>query len=108
MHWIVLIGSGLFEAAWAASLDRLGNRFSWIDLVTFAATVTISMGGLMWAMREIPVGTGYAVWAGTGAVATIAWSVYSGSETLTPVKVILLTTLVASIVGLRLIEGGPA
>lgn len=32
------------------------------------------MGGLMWSMRDIPMGTAYAAWAATGAVTTVAWA----------------------------------
>lgn len=104
MPWLVLIISGLFEAVWAGALDKMDGQFRTLPFLVFLASLTVSMGGLAWALKEIPLGTGYAVWVGTGALATIAWAVFTGAETMSVVKALLLATLVGSIIGLRLIE----
>ena len=66
MAWFILIFSGAVEAVWAAALDKsAGFTRLWPSLV-FLVACAISMGGLAWAMRSIPVGTAYAVWAGVG------------------------------------------
>ena len=63
MAWFILIFSGAFEAVWAAALDKsAGFTRLWPSLI-FLVACAISMGGLAWAMRSIPVGTAYAVWA---------------------------------------------
>ena len=67
MAWFILIFSGAFEAVWAAALDKsAGFTRLWPSFI-FLVACAISMGGLAWAMRSIPVGTAYAVWAGVGA-----------------------------------------
>ena len=64
MAWFILIFSGAVEAVWAAALDKsAGFTRLWPSLI-FLVACAISMGGLAWAMRSIPVGTAYAVWAG--------------------------------------------
>jgi quaternary ammonium compound-resistance protein SugE len=70
MAWIVLVVSGLLETAWAIALDRSAGFSRPVPSVVFAVTLVLSMVGLAYALREIPVGTGYAVWVGIGAVGT--------------------------------------
>lgn len=59
-------------------------------------------GGLAYALREIPVGTGYAVWTAIGAATTIVWAMATGAEPVTVVRVLLLTGIMACVVGLKL------
>ncbi len=70
MAWLALVVSGLLETAWAISLDRSAGFSRPVPTVVFAVTLVLSMAGLAYALREIPVGTGYAVWVGIGAVGT--------------------------------------
>ncbi len=68
MTWVLLFVAGLFETAWALALKE-SNGFSKLGpTVLFVITMVISMVLLALALRSLPVGTGYAVWTGTGAV----------------------------------------
>ena len=62
MSWIVLAVSGVLEAVWATALGRSEGFTKLWPSVVFAVALVASMGGLAWAMREIPTGTAYAVW----------------------------------------------
>ena len=66
------------------------------------------MGGLGWALRSIPVGTGYAVWVSVGMVTTLVWSVCSGAESLSPAKIVCVTLIIAGAVGLKLLSAPTA
>ena len=70
MAWLYLIIAGLFEVAWAIGL-KYTDGFSrvWPSVLTILAMI-ISFGFLAQALKTIPVGTGYAVWTGIGAVGT--------------------------------------
>ena len=71
MSWIILVIAGLFEIGWAIGLKYTqGFTRLWPALGTVGAMV-ISVGLLGVAMRELPVGTAYAVWTGIGAVGTV-------------------------------------
>ncbi|GAA3282401.1 quaternary ammonium compound efflux SMR transporter SugE [Dactylosporangium vinaceum] len=70
MPWIVLVISGLFESVWAIALSRSAGFTRPVPTATFAVALALSMGGLGYALRSIPVGTGYAVWVGIGAAGT--------------------------------------
>ena len=104
MAWFVLIFSGAFEAVWAAALDK-SEGFSrlWPSVIFFVACA-ISMGGLGWAMKSIPVGTAYAVWAGVGAVVTVIYSFAAGHEVATVWKVLFLAMIIGGIVGLKVVH----
>jgi quaternary ammonium compound-resistance protein SugE len=102
MAWIVLIVSGSLEAVWATALDRsAGFSRLWPSLV-FAVALLGSMGGLAYALKDIPVGTGYAVWVGIGAALTVAYAMVTGGETVSSVKIVLLVGLIACVLGLKL------
>ena len=52
--------------------------------------------------KGIPVGTAYAVWTGIGAVGTITLSVALGNETLTMMKTLFVSMIIAGIIGLQI------
>lgn len=104
MSWIVLIIAGVLEAVWATALGRSEGFTKLWPSVVFAAALVASMGGLAFALREIPTGTGYAVWVGIGAALTVVWAMVTGAESVSLVKVLLVLGLVACIVGLKLVS----
>ncbi|WP_121252102.1 DMT family transporter [Nocardioides ferulae] len=102
MAWLVLVVSGVLESVWAVALGRSEGFSKLAPSVLFAVALTLSMGGLAYAMRAIPTGTAYAVWVGIGASLTVAWGMATGTEPVSMVRVLLLTGLVACIIGLKL------
>lgn len=102
MAWVVLVVSGVLEAVWAVALGKSEGFSRLVPSVVFGIGIVLSMGGLAYAMRTLPVGTAYAVWVGVGASLTVAYGMASGAETVTAVKVLLLIGLVGCIIGLKL------
>ena len=105
MSWIVLVISGLFEAVWATALSRSEGFAKLTPSLVFGAALIVSMGGLAWALRDIPVGTGYAVWVGIGAATTALWAMATGAEPVSIVRVVLLIGIIACVAGLKLTSG---
>lgn len=70
--WIILIVFGLFEAVWVTAMSR-SEGFTRLPSFVFAVSCLISMGGLAIALKDIPVGTRYAVRTAVGAATTVAW-----------------------------------
>jgi quaternary ammonium compound-resistance protein SugE len=104
MSWLVLVLSGVLEAVWATALGR-SEGFSRLNpSLLFAGALVLSMLGLAYAMRELPVGTAYAVWVGIGAVLTVAIAIVTGEEAVSPVKVLLLAGIVGCVLGLKLLH----
>jgi quaternary ammonium compound-resistance protein SugE len=101
MAWIVLVVSGLLETAWAIALDRSAGFSRPVPSVVFAVTLVLSMAGLAYALREIPVGTGYAVWVGIGAVGTALVGMLALNEPANLPRIACLLLVVAGVVGLK-------
>ena len=70
MAWVVLVVSGVLETVWAAALAASEGLTRLRPSVLFLVALVLSMGGLGYALRGIPIGTGYAVWVGIGAIGT--------------------------------------
>ncbi len=104
MAWIVLVLSGVLEAVWATALGRSEGFTRLWPTVVFGVTVVASMAGLAYAMRTLPVGTSYAVWVGIGAALTVGYAMLTGTESATFVKLLLITGIVACVVGLKLVH----
>ena len=102
MSGLVLVLSGVLEAVWAVALGRSEGFSRLVPSVVFLAAMVVSMGGLAYAMRTLPIGTAYAVWVGVGASLTVAFGMVTGAESVSLVKVLLLLGLVGCIVGLKL------
>ncbi|MBC9227067.1 QacE family quaternary ammonium compound efflux SMR transporter [Aeromicrobium sp. 636] len=104
MSWIVLVVSGLFEAVWATALGRSEGFTKLGPSLVFAGAVVVSMGGLAWAMRDLPTGTAYAVWVAIGAAGTVTYAMLTGSEPASVAKIALLLGLVGCVVGLKMLD----
>ena len=103
MSWIVLIVSGLFEAVWATALGKSEGLHRFGPTVVFFAALAASMGGLAFAMRDLPTGTSYAIWVGIGATATVIYSMATGMEAVSIAKICCIVAIVAGVVGLKLV-----
>lgn len=105
MNWLILIVAGLCEMSFTFCLGKMneatGHAFTgWLaGLIVF---YILSMVLLAQAVKTIPVGTAYAVWTGIGAVGAVVLGIVFFHEPVTFWRVFFLTTLIASIVGLKL------
>ncbi len=102
MSWLVLLVSGGLEAVWATALGRSDGFSKPAPTAVFAVALILSMGGLAYAMRDLPTGTAYAVWVAVGAVGTVAFAMATGAETVSLVKILCIGAIVAGVVGLKL------
>jgi quaternary ammonium compound-resistance protein SugE len=104
MAWVLVIGAGLMEIAFAVSLKQ-AHGFSrlWPTLATFA-TGGASFFTLALALRSLPVGTAYAVWTGIGAAGTVAVGIVLLDESASFGRLLAITLIVTGIVGLKLYE----
>lgn len=102
MAWFVLVLSGVLEAVWATALDKSDGFSRLGPSVVFVVALVASMAGLAYAMRELPVGSAYAVWVGIGAVLTAAFAMATGEEPTSVLKVVFLAMIVGGVIGLKL------
>jgi quaternary ammonium compound-resistance protein SugE len=104
VSWFVLVLSGVLEAVWATALSRSEGFSRLFPSVVFAVSLVASMGGLAYAMRDLPVGTAYAVWVGIGAALTAGYAMVTGAEAASVAKVLLLAGIVGCVIGLKLLH----
>ena len=102
MAWLVLVLSGVLESVWAIALGRSQGFSRLTPSVVFGVALVLSMVGLGYSLRSIPIGTGYAVWVGIGAVGTaVAGMVFLG-ESSGVLRILSLLLVVAGVIGLKL------
>lgn len=101
MAWLVLIVSGMFETVWAVALAETKGFTRLMPSLVFGAALVVSMGGLAYALKSIPVGTGYAVWVAVGAVGTAVYGMVALGEPATVVRMLCLLFIVVGVVGLK-------
>lgn len=104
MSWLVLVLSGVLEAVWATALGRSEGFTRLAPSLAFAVSLVLSMAGLAYAMRELPVGTSYAVWVGIGASLTVAYAMATGTEPASLAKVLLVAGIIICVAGLKYIH----
>jgi quaternary ammonium compound-resistance protein SugE len=102
MAWFVLILSGVLEAVWATALGKSEGFTKLAPTLVFIGALTLSMVGLGYAMRTLPVGTSYAIWVGIGAALTVTYAMLTGGETASLVKVLCIVAIIGGVVGLKL------
>lgn len=106
MAWVILLASAVCEAVWATALGNSNGFTEPVATVVFAVGLLLSMAGLGRAMRDIPIGTAYAVWVGAGAALTVTWAIATGAEAFSIGKVVFIAGIVAAVVGLKLVPAG--
>lgn len=101
MAWIYLVVAGLFEIGWAIGLKYTDGftRFVPSALTIGAMIVSVLLLGL--ALRELPVGTGYAVWTGIGTVGTAILGIVLFAEPATAMRLGCIALIVVGIAGLK-------
>lgn len=102
MSWLVLVVSGVFEAVWATALGRAEGFTKPGPTGLFLVALAISMAGLAYAMRDLPVGTAYAVWVGIGASLTVVYAMLTGGQPVSVLRVFFLLMIVGGVIGLKL------
>ncbi|WP_029000132.1 quaternary ammonium compound efflux SMR transporter SugE [Azohydromonas australica] len=103
MAWWLIVVAGLFEVGWAIGLKYTeGFTRLWPTLGTVGSMV-VSVVLLGLAMKQLPIGTAYAVWTGIGAVGTAVLGIVLFGESAAIGRLVCLTLISAGIVGLKFV-----
>ncbi|MDM3888268.1 quaternary ammonium compound efflux SMR transporter SugE [Pseudomonas sp. BCRC 81390] len=101
MSWIILFFAGLFEVGWAVGLKYTDGFSKPLPTVLTVAAMAISLGLLGLAMKELPLGTAYAIWTGVGAVGTVIAGILLFGESVALVRLVSVALIVTGLVGLK-------
>ncbi|REF26115.1 quaternary ammonium compound-resistance protein SugE [Xenorhabdus cabanillasii] len=101
MSWLILLIAGLLEVVWAVGL-KYTQGFSRLvpSLITISA-MSVSIGLLAYAMKNLPAGTAYAVWTGIGAVGTAIFGIIVLGESANFARILSLGLIIVGIIGLK-------
>ncbi len=102
MAWFYLAIAGLLEVGWAIGLKYTEGFSRLVPSALTIAAMVASVFLLGLALRELPVGTGDAVWTGIGAVGTAILRNVLFAEPATALRLGSIALIVGGIVGLKL------
>lgn len=105
MAWVYLVLAGVLEVVWAVGL-KYSEGFSkfWPSVLTIVATVA-SFWLLALSLKQLPLGTAYAIWVGIGVVGTAIFGMLIFKEPATVMRLLCIGLIMAGIVGLKLTSG---
>ena len=103
MSWVYLFFAGLLEVGWAIGLKYTEGFTRPLPTVLTIVCMVASVALLGIALRELPVGTGYAVWTGIGTVGTALLGMYLFGDPATVLRLGCIGLIVAGIVGLKVL-----
>lgn len=104
--WLILALAGCMEVAFTFCLDKTktatGHELAgwWAG---FLAALALSMFLMAKASEKLPIGTVYPVWTGIGAVGAVLVGIFFFNEPATFWRVFFITTLILSIIGLKIL-----
>ena len=105
MAWVYLVVAGLLEVVWAVGLKYSEGFTRLVPSVVTAVAAAASFWLLAIALKHIPLGTGYVIWVGIGAVGTALVGMWLFQEPATAARLVCIGLIVAGIIGLKLTSG---
>ncbi|HDX8340868.1 TPA: quaternary ammonium compound efflux SMR transporter SugE [Aeromonas dhakensis] len=103
MSWLLLLLAGLFEVAWAIGLKYTDGFSRPLPTLLTLSAMGVSVLLLAMAVKQLPLGTAYAVWTGIGAVGTVLMGIWLFNEPATLARVLCLLLITGGILGLKFI-----
>ncbi|OJX51600.1 quaternary ammonium compound efflux SMR transporter SugE [Devosia sp. 66-22] len=101
MAWVYLVTAGLLEVGWAIGLKYTEGFTRLVPSVLTVGSMVLSVALLGLALRDLPVGTAYAIWTGIGAVGVAALGIMLFQEPATAIRLASIALIVVGIVGLK-------
>ena len=102
MSWIILFFAGLFEVGWAVGLKYTDGFSRPLPTALTVGAMIISLGLLGLAMKDLPLGTAYAIWTGVGAVGTVIAGIILFGESMALFRLASVALIIAGLVGLKI------
>lgn len=102
MSWIILFFAGLFEVAWAVGLKFTDGFSRPIPSLLTVAAMIVSLVLLGLAMKQLPLGTAYAIWTGIGAIGTVIAGIVLFGESMALIRLASVALIVCGLLGLKL------
>ena len=98
MAWVILICAGLLEIIWAFSMKSSEGFSKLVPTLLTLFFVTLSFLMLSYAMKSLPLGTAYTVWAGIGVVGSFVVGIVLLGESASPIRVIAAVLILSGLI----------
>ena len=102
--WVYLILAGVLEVGFASMIKLTDGFTKLVPTLIFTVFAVSSFYCLTKAVQTLPIGTAYAIWTGIGAFVTILIGIFFYNESASVLRLFFLFTLIASIIGLKLVS----
>lgn len=102
MSWIILLLAGLFEVGWAIGLKYTEGFTRPLPTLLTVSAMLVSLGLLGLAMKELPLGTAYAIWTGVGAVGTVIAGIILFGESMALMRLASVALIITGLIGLKM------
>ncbi|AOE78623.1 MULTISPECIES: quaternary ammonium compound efflux SMR transporter SugE [Pseudomonas] len=102
MSWVILFFAGLFEVGWAVGLKYTDGFSKPLPTALTIVAMAISLGLLGLAMKELPLGTAYAIWTGVGAVGTVIAGIILFGESMALFRLASVALIICGLIGLKI------
>ena len=102
MSWIILFFAGLFEVGWAVGLKYTDGFSKPLPTALTIGAMAVSLGLLGLAMKELPLGTAYAIWTGVGAVGTVIAGIILFGESMALFRLASVALIICGLIGLKI------
>ncbi|MBC6315209.1 DMT family transporter [Listeria grandensis] len=105
MAWIFLLVAGLCEMVFVVMM-KLSEGFKKLKFSLLTVLfMTASFFLLSLSLKTIPIGTGYAIWTGIGAVGSVVMGMILFKEKKSVLKLLFIAMILAGVIGLKLTSG---
>ena len=101
MAWVYLLAAGCMEIIWAVALKQSQIFSQLVPSVIFIVTAILSFLLLSLALKQLPLGTAYAVWTGIGACGVAIVGMVFFGDSVSPARIAFLLMIGAGILGLK-------
>ena len=99
--WILLLLAGALEIVWATTLKQTEGFTKLVPSLITAVSLLISMAFLGLAVRDLPIGTAYAIWTGIGAAGTAIYGMIMSGESTHIYRILCILSIIMGTVGLK-------
>jgi quaternary ammonium compound-resistance protein SugE len=102
MAWMILLAAALVDIAMAVALKYAEG---WTRFWPSVAGLVFANGAialLAISLRQLPVGTAFAVFTGLGAAGAALIGIAAFGESASPLRLLLIAAIIACIAGLKL------
>jgi quaternary ammonium compound-resistance protein SugE len=101
MNWIYLLLAGVFEIGWTIGLKQMDNHKNIVWTIIFYVSIITSFYFLQLALKEIPIGTAYAIYTSIGAIGTVLIGMLFFKEPTSLLRIGFILLIITGVIGLK-------